>query len=209
MGHSDLVSAHGIRFKAMGRSIVLRTSGGPGPPRVCPYNSAALLGAFVTSTTSDRNLRRDPWADDIDDCGRAPFKALTREEVRVLVANNPRRVSPWWVIAAQVVVGVLTALVAGWFGSAEGWFWSALYGAAVVVVPGALMARGMTSPLTSVSPGASALGVMLWSMVKIAVSVVLLMLAPKLVQPLSWPALLATMVLCMQVYWVALLWRRR
>jgi ATP synthase protein I len=167
-----------------------------------------LLGAFVTSTTSDRNLRPDPWADDTDGDGRAPFKSLTRDEVRVLVASNPQRVCPWWVIAAQAAVGVLAALVAGWFGTAEGWFWSALYGAAVVVVPGALMARGMTSPLTSVSPGASALGVMLWSLVKIAVSVGLLMLAPKLVQHLSWPALLVTMVLCMQVYWLALMWRR-
>jgi ATP synthase protein I len=48
---------------------------------------------------------------------------------------------------------------------------------------------------------------MLWEMVKIAVSVVMLMLAPKLVQNLSWPALLATLVLCIKVYWLALLWR--
>jgi ATP synthase protein I len=37
----------------------------------------------------------------------------------------------------------------------------------------------------------------------------MLMLAPRLVQSLSWPALLATLVLCMQVYWFALLWRGR
>jgi len=91
----------------------------------------------------------------------------------------------------------------------EGWFSSALYGAAVVVVPGALMARGMTSPRTSASPGASAVGVMFWSMLKLGVSIAMLMLASKLVQPLSWPALLATMVLCMQVYWFALLKRNR
>jgi ATP synthase protein I len=29
------------------------------------------------------------------------------------------------------------------------------------------------------------------------------------VQPLSWPALLVAMVLCMKVYWFALLWRGR
>ena len=49
---------------------------------------------------------------------------------------------------------------------------------------------------------------MLWSLVKIGVSIVMLMLAAKLVQPLSWPALLATMVLCMLVYWFALLLKR-
>lgn len=163
----------------------------------------------MTSTPSDRKLRSDPWADDTGDDDRVPFKSLTREEARVLVASSPRRVSPWWVIAVQAAIGVLVALVTGLVGTAEGLFWSALYGAAVVVVPGALMARGMTSPLTSVSPGASAVSVMLWSMVKIGLSIAMLMLAPKLVQPLSWPALLVTMVLCMQVYWFALLWRGR
>jgi hypothetical protein len=37
------------------------------------------------------------------------------------------------------------------------------------------------------------------------VSVAMLLLAPKLVQPLSWPALLVGLVVCMKVYWVALL----
>ena len=50
---------------------------------------------------------------------------------------------------------------------------------------------------------------MFWAFVKIGASVAMLMLAPKIVQPLSWPALLATLVLCMQVYWLALVWRGR
>jgi ATP synthase protein I len=28
------------------------------------------------------------------------------------------------------------------------------------------------------------------------------------VQPLSWPALLVGLVVCLKMYWVALLWRR-
>ena len=85
--------------------------------------------------------------------------------------------------------------------------WSVLYGAAAVVLPGALMARGMTSKLSSVSPSASAVSFMLWQLVKIGVSVAMLVLAPKLVQPLSWPALLVGLVLCLKVYVLALLWR--
>jgi ATP synthase protein I len=100
-------------------------------------------------------------------------------------------------------VALLVALVSG----KQVYGWSLLYGAFTVVVPGALMARGMTSKLSSMNPGASAVSFMLWEMVKIAVSVVMLALAPKIVQPLSWPALLAGLVLCMKVYWVALLWR--
>jgi ATP synthase protein I len=103
------------------------------------------------------------------------------------------------------VVAVLAWLVSG----ERVVFASALYGAAVVVVPGALMARGMTSRLSSMSPGHSAVSFMLWEMVKIAVSVLMLVLAPKLVQPLSWPALLVGLVLCIKVYWLALSWRGR
>jgi len=173
--------------------------------RVCPYNSAALLDTAVNSTTSDRKLRSEPWIDDADEPGRR----LTHEQAQALLANSKHSVSPWRVIAVQAAVGGVVAVLAGVFGGRWDWFWSALYGAAVVVVPGALMARGMTSKLSSVSPGASAVSVMLWSTVKIGVSVAMLMLAAKLVQPLSWPALLATMVLCMLVYWFALLRRGR
>ena len=37
----------------------------------------------------------------------------------------------------------------------------------------------------------------------------LLMLAPKILQPLSWPLLLVTLVVCIKVHWFALLWRGR
>jgi len=70
-----------------------------------------------------------------------------------------------------------------------------------------LMARGMTSRFSSVSPGALAVSFMVWELVKIAASVAMLVLAPKLVQHLSWPALLVGLVLCLKCYWVALLWR--
>jgi len=48
-----------------------------------------------------------------------------------------------------------------------------------------------------------------WGFVKMAVSVVMLAIAVRVVPGLSWPALLATLVLCMQTYWFALLWRGR
>ena len=117
--------------------------------------------------------------------------------------------SPWRVIIVQMVVGVVAALI-GWLitGRSEV-MWSMLYGAATVVVPGALMARGMTSKLTSVAAGSSAVSFMLWEFVKIGVSVAMLIVAGKIVQPLVWPALLVAMVVCMKVYGVALLWRRR
>ncbi len=143
-----------------------------------------------------------------DGDGLPPFRTLTRQEAQDIVARQPT-VSPWRVIAVQAALGSAVAALVWLVWREQSVALSALYGAAVVVVPGVLMARGMTSRFSSMNAGTSAVSFMLWEMVKIAVSVVMLMLAPKLVQNLSWPALLANLVLCIKVYWVALLWRGR
>jgi ATP synthase protein I len=155
---------------------------------------------------SERKARSDAW--DEDDAARESYRRLTAQEAAALRANDPS-VSPWWVVAAQAAVGAVVALLAWLLGGSEEYAWSALYGAVTAVVPGALMARGATSRLSSLSPGLSAVSVMLWESVKIAVSVAMLMLAPRLVRPLSWPALLAALAVCLSVYWFALLWRGR
>ncbi|WP_284616069.1 ATP synthase subunit I [Aquabacterium humicola] len=161
---------------------------------------------------SDRPMRnpRQPrgWRDAEDEAADAPFKSLTREQAAALRAKEPP-VSPWRVVAVQAAVGVLTALIGWLFTGRSEVAWSALYGAAVVVVPGSLMARGMTSRFSSMSAGTSAVSFMLWELVKIGVSVVMLVVANRIVQNLVWPALLVGLVLCIKVYWVALLWRRR
>ena len=146
--------------------------------------------------------------DGVDSKKARAFKPLTAEEASTLRRQEPP-LSPWRVLAVQMAVGGVAALLAGLVMQRTEVAWSLLYGAAAVVVPGALMARGMTSKLSSMSPGSSAVSFMLWEMVKIAVSIAMLALAPKLVQPLVWPALLAGLVLCMKVYWLALLWRPR
>lgn len=156
------------------------------------------------SRHADRMLRNG-FDDEEDD---KPVVALTREQAGLLRANNPMA-SPWRVIRTQLVVGAVVALLAGWLSGTTQVVWSALYGTATAVIPGALMARGMTRGVSGVSPVASGAGVMFWSLVKIGVSVLMLVLAPRLVQPLSWPALLVALVLCIQVYWFALLWRGR
>jgi ATP synthase protein I len=155
--------------------------------------------------------RQGAW-DDVDTnpannkVEEATFKTLSREQAQALREKQPP-LSPWRVVATQAAVGVVVALLAVLLTGETVNGWSALYGAATVVVPAALMARGMTSKLSSMSPGTSAVSFMVWEMVKIAVAVAMLMLAPTLIQPLSWPALLVGLVLCLKVYWVALLWR--
>lgn len=199
-----------------------------GLPRVCPYNPAALPTADPNSTpkpdfealqtpphaTPDPRAgtpQRAPserWADLDDEGAKPPFKALTREEARALAARNPV-VSPWRVVAVQAAVGSIVAALAWLLMGESSYFWSALYGAGTVVLPGALMARGMTSRLSSMAPGVSAVSFMFWEMVKLGVSVALLVGAPRVVSHLSWPALLVALVLCIKVYWVALSWRGR
>lgn len=158
----------------------------------------------------ERRPRTDRWDEQDQEAAKAAaaFKPLTKEEAQALRAKEPP-VSPWRVIGVQAAVGAVVALLAALLTGRGEMGWSALYGAATVVVPGALMARGMTSKLSSMSPGASAVSFMSWEMVKIGVSVAMLMMAPRVVQPLSWPALLVGLVLCIKVYWFALLWRGR
>ena len=154
-------------------------------------------------------LKPDGYGPDQEDAvEEASFKALTREEVQALRAKHPP-LSPWRVVMVQAVAGLVVTVLAYLFTSKGGTVWSALYGAAAVVVPGALMARGMTSQISRGNPGAVVFGFMLWEFLKIAVAVAMLVAAPKVVPNLSWPALLVAMVVCMKVNWLALLWQGR
>jgi ATP synthase protein I len=137
-----------------------------------------------------------------------PIKPLSAEEARRLREQNPP-VSPWWVVGAQVVVGVLVALAAWAWSGEKNVGWSAGYGALAVVIPAAVFARGLTSRFSSLNAGTAAAGFMVWEMVKIALTVAMMMVAPGLVPQLSWPALLVGLVLTMKVYWVALAYRPR
>jgi ATP synthase protein I len=142
-----------------------------------------------------------------DESDEPPFRRLSRAEAEAFRLAHPV-LSPWRVVAAQAVLGTLIGMIA-WAASGRIAALSAWYGEAVVVVPGALMARGATSPLSTLSPVVSAVSMMGWGFVKIAVSVAMLVLATRIVPGLAWPALLVSMVLCLQSYWLALLWRGR
>ncbi|GAC1356226.1 MAG: ATP synthase subunit I [Variovorax sp.] len=132
-----------------------------------------------------------------------PFKRLTAEEARRLRQEHPSA-SPWWVIAGQAVVGLVVALVAWALTGRQNIGWSAGYGALAVLIPAAVFARGLTGRFSSLNAGAAAVGFMVWEMVKIALTVAMLVVAPRWVPGLSWPALLVGLVVTMKVYWLAL-----
>ncbi len=137
----------------------------------------------------------------------AEFKPWTAEQVQALIRQQPS-LSPWRVVALQAGVGVLVAMLAWALTGRSAIGWSAGYGALAVVLPAALFARGLMRRVPLSDPGARAMGAafgfLVWEMIKIALTVAMLVAAPRLVVNLSWPAMLVGLVLTMKVYWVAL-----
>jgi ATP synthase protein I len=168
-----------------------------------------LPNNVTTRTLQHNEMRVDPDDSAVED-GEESFKSLTREEAQALRARLPQ-VSPWRVVGAQAIAGVLMA-GASWAVTGRGEVvWSALYGAATVVLPTALLARGMSrvTRLPEVKANVAAFNFMFWEFLKIGVSVVMLAAATKVVPSLSWPAMLITLVVCMKMNWLALLWQGR
>jgi len=135
------------------------------------------------------------------------FTPLTAQQVQDLRRTQPL-LSVWRVVAAQMGVGLLVALVSWGVSGKTSVGVSAGYGALAVVIPAALFARGLTRRMNSLHAGAAVLGFFVWEVVKIALTVAMLALATRVIDELSWPAMLVGLVVTMKVYWVALAWRR-
>lgn len=138
------------------------------------------------------------------------FKRLTREEAQALRARLPQ-ISPWWVVGAQVLAGLVMVLVFWlWSGGQVSSVWSALYGAVIVLVQALLMIRGVKRlSVTGVDAKVGSFAFMVWEFVKVVVAVLMLAAATRVVPDLSWLAMLVTMVVCMKMNWLALLWQGR
>lgn len=136
--------------------------------------------------------------DDTDD-----YTPLTPEQAQAFRAQHPM-LSPWWVIAGQAGVGLVAMLAGGWWGGSSIGL-SVGYGALTVILPGMLFARGVSGRFSSLNPGSAMIGFFMWELMKLIVTFVMLALAPRFVEALSWPAMLVGLVLTMKVYWVALI----
>ena len=142
------------------------------------------------------------------DAEDSDFKPLTAEQAQQLREANPEP-SPWWVIVAQVVAGLVVAGIGwGWTGRPEVGM-SALYGALAVAIPAALFVRGVfAGTRRGASQDAPASAAMLrffvWELIKLALTIAFLAAAPWVVGGLSWLALLVGVVVALKMYWVAL-----
>jgi ATP synthase protein I len=139
---------------------------------------------------------KDPYDQEADS------KPLTAQEAQALRTKSPS-VSLWRVIAGQLVVGGLVALAAWGLTGRQNLGWSVGYGALAVVIPAAVFARGLTGKFSSLNPGTAVFGFFLWEMVKIALSLAMLIAAPRLITALSWPAMLVGLVVTMKAAWLA------
>lgn len=153
---------------------------------------------------------RSAWEDSRDHedgAAERAFKPLTREEAQAWRATQ-RPMSPWHLVAAQAVAALAMVVLSVGIWRDAAVSWSVFYGALVVVLPAALMAWGITRRPPSADRGA-VLGFLVWEGLKIGAAVVLLVMAPWVLKPVHWPALLGAMVLCLKVNWVTLLRRGR
>ena len=130
------------------------------------------------------------------------FKPLTRQEADD-VRRRIRSVSMLQVLVAQMVAGILVAVVSWIVTGRQNAGWSAFYGALAVIVPAALFARGLSRQKAVSGAGSALVGFFVWELVKVGTTVAMLLVAPRLVSQLSWLALLAGFVVTMKVYWLA------
>ena len=145
---------------------------------------------------------------DADEPDEQEFKPLTAAQALALRTRNPA-LSPWQVVGMQLGAGFLVAVLALGVSGRAAVGWSALYGALVVLIPAALFARGLMSQFSSLNAVAASLRFFVWEAVKLGLSVAMIAAAPRLIEDLSWLALMAGLIVTLKVYWLALLLRPR
>jgi ATP synthase protein I len=147
--------------------------------------------------------------DDVDHAQAEPLpERLTSSQaqaLRVKFGKAGSLISPWQIIAGQLLVGGVFAVMAWLVTGKASVAVSVAYGALAVVIPAAVFARGLMSQFSSLNALTAGFGFFVWEMIKIVATVVLIAIAPKLVVDLDWLAMLIGLILTMKVVFV-LLW---
>jgi len=132
-----------------------------------------------------------------------------------LEAEKWRRLNPQTgmleLLVAQMATGLLLVAMAyayEFFFGQKGLAISCLYGVLVVFVPSVVCVRGLSSKFGQGNIGISVAKFFVWELAKIAMSIAILMLAPRwLGEDLSWPGLLVGLVLTFKGFWGLVVWR--
>ena len=153
----------------------------------------------------------DPYGAQVNDSENGlevDAKPLTPEEAALL---RPTIVgfSPWVVVRAQAVAGLLVVLTVWLVSGQAAWMVSTAYGVFAVLLPAVFFARGLTRKRQASTAAQALTGVFIWEFVKVALTLVLLIVAPWVVMGLNWLALLVGFVVTMKASWVAVFWWHR
>lgn len=110
--------------------------------------------------------------------------------------------SPWKVVQWQAVVSIVLGLVIWGANRDSAAIISWLYGALAIWLPACMFAKVVVSQ--------PELGVLvLFEMLKLLLNVVLLVLAPLLLDKVAWAYLLGAVVITVNMYWIAPIWMAR
>lgn len=139
-----------------------------------------------------------------DDSEGEGFVSMNAEQARIYRKAHPA-LSPWLVVMGQLVMGLMAVLASWAISQSIDVALSVGCGALAVILPGAMFARGLMGRFASLNPANAVTSFFVWELVKIVMTVAVLLMAHRWVVGLSWPAMLAGLVVTMKVYWLALL----
>jgi ATP synthase protein I len=143
-----------------------------------------------------------------EDAGELDYQPLTAAQAQSLREKNPA-VSPWRVVGWQCLAGLVTALMVWGVSGQARLGGSALYGGAAVVLPTVLFVRALSVRQNGQNFVVLALRLLVWESVKLLLTVAILAAAPRVIEDVSWLALMGGLVVTLKVYWLALLWRSK
>ncbi len=143
------------------------------------------------------------------------YRVLNKAEMAALQASNAVKyppLSPWKILAAQVVVTMLSMVIWSIFGEPIGvslYTQSAFLGGLISVLPSALfLTRLELAKKTQIlNPGNYLAALVSGEFIKIAVTVMLFLGIAYLIPGVLWVPLLVTYVLALKCVWLAWLWR--
>ncbi|WP_233200982.1 ATP synthase subunit I [Limnohabitans sp. G3-2] len=131
------------------------------------------------------------------------FKPLTADEAQAWRLKNPA-LMPWRIVALQAGVGGLMVLLTWLLTDERRLAASVAWGVVAVVIPAMVFVRALSRQMRIAQPKVALVGLFTWELVKIILTVALLLVAPKVVSDLSWLALVASFVVTIKVYWLAM-----
>jgi ATP synthase protein I len=176
-----------------------------GQPRVPQHDAMASTDRETTvgtnTTSAAPAAAHDDWDVEQTDNNIVPLTRAEAEQLFGADVSRPSRVTPFKVVAAQMVVSLVAALICWQFVSQPGdAARSALLGGAICWIPGALFALR----LRRFSRQQSILDLMVGEAIKMGVTVTMFVVVAEFVPNVHWLPLLLTYLVALKTYWVAL-----